>query len=621
MSGSNGNPNLALELEKLREEILAGRDLTKPILTVCAGTGCCASGALEVRDALEVQIKEQGVDAQVELKITGCRGFCEQGPLVAVLPKHIFYTKVKAKDAGEIVRKTIVNGETVDRLLFKDPITGQRLVHETDIPFYKEQQRVLLKDSGYINPTLIEDYLAVGGYQALPKALLDMTPDAVIAEVKKSGLRGRGGAGFPAGVKWELARKAPGDQKYVICNADEGDPGAFQDRSLIEANPHSLLEGIIIGGFAIGANKGYIYLRHEYPLAVERMEIAVKAAREHGLLGKNILGSGFDFDLVVQLGAGAFVCGEETALMASIEGKMGEPRSRPPYPAQRGLWGKPTNINNVKTWASVPYIIKNGSDWYSKIGTETSKGTTVFSLVGKVKNTGLIEVPLGITLRDLIEKIGGGASGDLPLKAVQTGGPSGGCIPESLWHLPVDYESLKSAGSMMGSGGLIVMDESTCMVDMARYFLQFSRFESCGKCSACREGVRRMHEILEYITQGLGQEGDIERLEEIGQAVQKGSLCALGQTAPNPVLTMIKYFREEYEAHIRDKKCPAGVCKDLIEFYIFAENCTGCTLCARSCPVDAISGERKQLHVIDSEVCIRCGMCREVCNQNAVFTR
>lgn len=621
MSGSNGNQNLALELEKLREEIIAGRDLTRPILTVCAGTGCCASGALEVRDALEAQIKEQGVDTQVELKITGCRGFCEQGPLVAVLPKHVFYTKVKAKDAAEIVRKTIVNGEVVDRLLFKDPVTGQRLVHETDIPFYKEQQRVLLKDSGYINPTLIEDYLAVGGYQALPKALLDMTPEGVIAEVKQAGLRGRGGAGFPAGVKWELARKAPGDEKYVICNADEGDPGAFQDRSLIEANPHSVLEGIIIGGYAIGANKGYIYLRHEYPLAVERMEIAVKAAREHGLLGKNILGSGFDFDIFVQLGAGAFVCGEETALMASIEGKVGEPRSRPPYPAQKGLWGKPTNINNVKTWASVPYIIKNGSDWYSQIGTATSKGTTVFSLVGKVKNTGLIEVPLGITLRDLIEKIGGGASGDLPLKAVQTGGPSGGCIPESLWHLPVDYESLKSAGSMMGSGGMIVMDESTCMVDMARYFLEFSRFESCGKCSACREGVRRMHEILEYITKGLGQEGDIELLEELGHSVQLGALCALGQTAPNPVLTMIKYFREEYETHIRDKKCPAGVCKDLIEFYIFAENCTGCGLCARSCPVEAISGERKQVHVIDSEVCIRCGMCREVCNQHAVFTR
>jgi len=446
MSGSNGNQNLALELEKLRDEIIAGRDISKPILTVCAGTGCCASGALDVRDTLETQIKEQGVEAHVELKITGCRGFCEQGPLVAVLPKHIFYCKVKAKDAGEIVRKTIVNGEIVDRLLFKDPVTGKRLVHETDIPFYQEQQRVLLKDSGYINPTLIEDYLAVGGYTALPKAL-KMLPGDIIEEIKKSGLRGRGGAGFPAGVKWELARKAPGDEKYVICNADEGDPGAFQDRSLIEANPHSVLEGIIIGGYAIGANKGYIYLRHEYPLAVERMQIAVEAARKQGLLGKNILGSGFDFDIFVQLGAGAFVCGEETALMASIEGKVGEPRQRPPYPAQKGLWGKPTNINNVKTWATVPYIIKNGADWYSQIGTATSKGTTVFSLVGKVKNTGLIEVPLGITLRDLIEHIGGGASGDLPLKAVQTGGPSGGCIPESMWHLPVDYENLKAAGS------------------------------------------------------------------------------------------------------------------------------------------------------------------------------
>ena len=484
---ANHKLNATAELEQLREEILAGRDLSKPCLTVCAGTGCCASGALEVRDALEKAVAEQGVAADVDLKITGCRGFCEQGPLVAVLPSKIFYTRVKAKDAAQIVQKTIGEGEVVERLLFQDPATGQRIVHEDEVPFYQKQKRVLLKDSGTIDPTSIEDYLAVGGYQALSRALVQMKPEEIIQEVKDAGLRGRGGAGFPAATKWQLCRQAPGDVKYVICNADEGDPGSFQDRSIIEANPHSVLEGIIIGAYAIGANQGYIYIRHEYPLAVERLELALEAARAHGLLGENILGSGFDFDVTIQLGAGAFVCGEETALMASIEGYAGEPRSRPPYPSESGLWGKPTNINNTKTWASVPYIIKNGADWYAQMGTETSKGTTIFSLVGKVKNTGLVEVPLGISIRELIEGIGGGAPDGARLKAVQTGGPSGGCIPESLWDLPVDYDSLKEAGSMMGSGGMIVMDENTCMVDMARYFLEFNKFESCGKCTACRD--------------------------------------------------------------------------------------------------------------------------------------
>lgn len=609
----------AVEMERLRNEILDGRDPKQALITVCAGTGCCASGALDVRDALKEKIDAAEMDVPVEIKITGCRGFCEQGPLVVILPDNIFYTKVQVKHTAQIVQKTVIGGDVIENLLFKDLTTGKRIIHEHDIPFYKEQTRVLLKDSGVIDPTSIKDYIAVGGYQGLSKALLQMKSEAVIQEVKAAGLRGRGGAGFPAAVKWELCRQAPGEHKYVICNADEGDPGAFQDRSIIEANPHSVLEGIIIGAYAIGASEGYIYIRHEYPLAVERLQIAVDRARDCGLLGKDILGSGFDFDVIVQLGAGAFVCGEETALMASIEGRIGEPQVRPPYPAESGLWGRPTNINNVKTWASVPYIIKNEADWYAQHGTETSKGTSIFSLVGKIKNTGLVEVPLGITLRSLIEDIGGGSPDGKKLKAVQTGGPSGGCIPEHLWDLPVDYESLQEVGSIMGSGGMIVMDERTCMVDIARYFLEFSKFESCGKCSSCREGSKRMYEILDYITRGYGQEGDIELLEEIGQAVKVGSLCGLGQTIPNPVLTTIRYFRDEYEAHIKEKRCPAGVCKDLITYYIDPEKCPGCTLCYKPCPVNAISGARKEVHVIDTETCIRCGICYEVCNLDAVI--
>ncbi|MDZ7844308.1 MAG: NADH-quinone oxidoreductase subunit NuoF [Anaerolineales bacterium] len=606
------------ELEKLREEILAGRDPEQEQITVCAGTGCCASGALDVKEALEEAVKAEGLDVPVEVKITGCRGFCEQGPLVSILPENIFYTKVQTKNAAQIVKKTLVKGEVAKNLLYRDAATRKRITHEHEIPFYRKQKRVLLHDSGLIDPTSMEDYLAIGGYQAFTKAVQEMAPDEIIAEVKNSGLRGRGGAGFPTGVKWELCRQADGNEKYVICNADEGDPGAFQDRSIIEANPHSVLEGIMIGAFAIGASEGYIYLRHEYPLAVERLSIAVEAAREYGLLGEGILGSDFDFDLHLQLGAGAFVCGEETALIASIEGKIGEPVTRPPYPAESGLWGKPTNINNVKTWASVPYIIKRGADWYAEMGTETSKGTSIFSLVGKVKNTGLVEVPLGITLRSLIEEIGGGSPNGNKLKAVQTGGPSGGCIPEELWDLPVDYESLQEAGSIMGSGGLIVMDERTCMVDIARYFLEFSKFESCGKCSSCREGSKRMYEILDYITRGFGQEGDIELLEELGQAVKQASLCGLGQTIPNPVLTTIRYFRDEYEAHIQEQRCPAGVCKELVTYYIDPENCTGCTLCVEPCPTNSITGEKREPHLIDTETCIKCGICYEVCNLDAV---
>ena len=611
-----------LELDKLREVILADRDPFTPSIMVCGGTGCLALASDEVAAALEKSIIEQNVDAKVELKTTGCPGFCEQGPIVVVHPERIFYTRVKPKDADEIVSKTIVNGEVVDRLLYVDPLTGQKILLETEVPFYKEQKRILLKNSGLIDPRKIEDYLAVGGYKALQKALSEMTPEQIIEEIKQSNLRGRGGAGFPTGVKWELCRQAAGEPKYIICNADEGDPGAFQDRGLIEGNPHSLLEGMIIGAYAIGANQGYIYIRNEYPQAVQLIRLAAQQAREFGLLGENILGSGFNFDLVIQLGAGAFVCGEETALIASIEGRVGEPRTRPPYPAQSGLWGQPTNINNVKTWVWVPHIINNGADWFTQMGTEKSKGTTIFSIVGKIKNTGLVEVPMGISLRDLIEHIGGGASDEKKkLKAVQTGGPSGGCIPESLWHLPVDYDSLREAGSMMGSGGMIVTDESTCMVDMARYFLNFSQFESCGKCTACREGVKRMYEIVDYITRGYGREGDIELLEGLGRAVKAGSLCGLGQTAPNPVLTTIRYFREEYEAHIKEKTCPAGVCKDLITFSIIPEKCPGCGLCARFCSEQAISGEKGLPYTIDQGKCARCGVCREVCNFDAVLVK
>ena len=617
-----------LELEKRRkkisarrEKILTERQPSSPAIMVCGGTGCLALASDEVAAAFEKSLSEQGIDARVELKTTGCPGFCEQGPLVTIHPERIFYTKVKPKDVEEIISRTILKGEIVDRLLYEDPLSGEKIVYETEVPFYKEQTRILLKESGLIDPRKIDDYLAAGGYKALEKALLEMTPEQVIAEIKESGLRGRGGAGFPTGVKWELCRNAAGETKYIICNADEGDPGAFQDRGIIEGNPHSILEGMIIGAYAMGASQGFVYIRNEYPLAVELISLAAEQAREAGLLGEDILGTGFNFDLIIQLGAGAFVCGEETALMASIEGYSGEPRPRPPYPAESGLWGMPTNINNTKTWAWVRHIINNGADWFAQMGTEKSKGTTIFSVVGKIKNTGLVEVPMGISLRHLIEHIGGGVSNGSKLKAVQTGGPSGGCIPESLWHLPVDYDSLREAGSMMGSGGMIVMDENTCMVDMARYFLNFSRFESCGKCTACREGVRRMHEILDYITRGYGEEGDIEQLESLGQAVKTGALCGLGQTAPNPVLTTIRYFREEYEAHIRDKSCPAGVCKELITFYVVPDQCPGCGLCARYCAEDAITGEKGKPYVIDEEKCVRCGVCREVCNFDAVKVR
>ncbi len=609
----------AAELEQWRQKLAAARSDSRRGITVCGGTGCRALSSDGVGEALVAELKKAKLESQIELKITGCPGFCEQGPIVVLWPERVLYVKVTPRDAPEIAA-SLAEGKTVERLLYQDPQTGERVVHEYAVPFYREQQRILLMNNGIVDPTKIEDYVAVGGYQAVSKAF-SLSPETIIAEIKRAGLRGRGGAGFATGTKWELCRQAKGDVKYVICNADEGDPGAFQDRGLIEGNPHCVLEGMIVGAFAIGARHGYVYIRHEYPQAVEMIRLAARQAEEYGLLGKNILGSGFDFDIQIQLGAGAFVCGEETAMMASIEGRVGEPRPRPPFPAERGLWGKPTNINNTKTWATIPHIINNGADWYAQVGGEKSKGTTIFSLVGKINNTGLVEVPLGISLRHMIHDIGGGVSGGKRFKAVQTGGPSGGCIPDSLLDLPLDYENLTAAGSMMGSGGMIVMDEGTCMVDIARYFLDFTKFESCGQCTACREGVRQMQAILARITAGNGEAGDIELLEAMGAAIKDGALCGLGKTAPNPVLSTIRYFRDEYRAHITNKKCPAGVCKDLITFFVIAEKCNGCTLCARNCTEQAITGDLHALHAIDEGKCIRCGICREVCNRDAIGVR
>jgi NADH:ubiquinone oxidoreductase subunit F (NADH-binding)/Pyruvate/2-oxoacid:ferredoxin oxidoreductase delta subunit len=507
----------------------------------------------------------------------------------------------------------------IDGLLFVDPITGKTIVHDNKIPFYAKQMRRVLAMNGEIDPTRIEDYIARDGYTALCRSLTEMTPKQVIEEITKAGLRGRGGAGFPTGVKWKLCRQSPGEVKYVICNADEGDPGAFMDRSILEGNPHSVVEGMIIGAYAIGATEGYVYIRNEYPLAVENLNIALTQAREGGLLGKNILGSGFNFDIQIRFGSGAFICGEETALMASIEGKIGEPRPRPPYPAQQGLWGKPTNINNVKTWANAPLIIRNGADWFSNIGTEKSKGTMIFSLVGNIRNTGLVEVPMGITLEELIYDVGGGIPGEKTFKAAQIGGPSGGCIPKEHLGVSVDYESLTELGAIMGSGGLVVCDEDTCMVDLTRYFLKFTQEESCGKCVPCRVGTRAILETLDRICAGQGSEGDLEYLTELCENVKNSSLCGLGQTAPNPVLTTLRYFREEYEAHFYDKKCPAKICKGLITYAIDPEACSGCMVCARNCPAGAISGEKGQLHKINHELCTRCGVCRSLCNFDAVL--
>jgi len=585
---------------------------------VCKGTGCTASGSPAVYKAFQEELARWKLDREVMLVETGCHGMCEMGPIVVIYPEGAFYCRVAPEDVPEIVEEHLYKGRLVERLLYTVPSDMTKVPHYKDIPFYSKQYRVVLRNCGYINPEHIEEYIARDGYQALAKALLEMTPEKTLEEVKKSGLRGRGGAGFPTGLKWEFARKAVGDKKYIICNADEGDPGAFMDRSVLEGDPHTLIEGMLIGAYAIGADEGYIYCRAEYPLAIKRLKNAIAQAEEFGLIGDNIMGTDFSFHLHIKEGAGAFVCGEETALMASIEGKRGMPTPRPPFPAQAGLWGKPTNINNVETWANVPQIILNGSDWFSAIGTERSKGTKVFALTGKVKNTGLIEVPMGITIREIVFELGGGILDDKGFKAVQIGGPSGGCLTEEHLDLPVDYESLTAAGAIMGSGGLVVMDEDTCMVDVAKFFLEFTQRESCGKCVPCREGTKQMLLLLEKITKGEGTMEDLETLEELAHMVQRMSLCGLGQTAPNPVLTTLRYFRDEYEAHIRDKKCPAKVCPDLITYTIDPEACRKCGLCARNCPVGCISGDRQTPYEIDQERCIKCGTCLEVCPFNAV---
>jgi NADH-quinone oxidoreductase subunit F len=600
-------------LRKFRQAILSKRDPDNPCISICAGAGCVATGADDVIDAFNKEIEKQGLTTTVDTKGTGCPGFCERGPVVVIYPEEICYLQVKVDDVPEIVEQTIKEGKVIERLLYEDPTTGEKAVKESDISFYKSQQRTVLCNNIKIDSKNIDDYLVVGGYTALAKALSEMTDVEVLEEVKKSNLRGRGGAGFPAGRKWEGSRNASEPIKYVIVNADEGDPGAFMDRALLEGNPHSILEGLIIGGYAISSNEGYFYVRQEYPLAVENINLAIKQAEDYGLLGKNILGSGFDFKVFVHQGAGAFVCGESTALMTSLEGKVGEPRPKYTRSNIKGLWNKPSVLNNVETWANVPHIVNKGADWFTSVGTENSKGTKIFSLVGKITNTGLVEVPMGMSLKDIIYKIGGGIPGGKKFKAVQTGGPSGGCIPEDMLDLEVGFDELTQAGSMMGSGGMIVMDEDTCMVDVARYFIEFLTDESCGKCVPCREGLRQMHRILTNITQGQGKEGDIGLLEELSETAVEASLCALGKSAPNPFLSTLRYFRDEYEAHIKESSCPALSCKALTAYYIDPSKCQACMICARKCPVDAIDGGKKKIHVIDQDKCTKCGTCIEVC--------
>ncbi|MEK7995177.1 MAG: NADH-quinone oxidoreductase subunit NuoF [Planctomycetota bacterium] len=586
---------------------------------LCAGTGCVSNGTYKIKDALEREIEKHALQDEVAVVMTGCNGFCAQGPVAVVKPDEIFYQLLTEDAIAHLVEEHFLKGRPVQKLMYTPPAEKTPVPKMSDIGFFGKQRLVALRNRGMIDPEQIDEYIARGGYTALVKALTEMTPTQIVGEIKRSGLRGRGGAGFPTGNKWELVANAKRIPKYLVCNADEGDPGAFMDRSIIESDPHSVLEGMIIGARATGASHGYVYIRNEYPLARERLIKAMAQAKEYGLLGEDILGKGLSFDISIQQGAGAFVCGEETSLIASLEGRAPEPRIRPPFPAESGVWQAPTNINNVETWANVPEIINKGAKWFSSIGTETSKGTKVFSVVGKVKNTGLVEVPMGITLREIVYDIGGGIIDDKKFKAVQTGGPSGGCIPESLLDLPIDYEKLAEVGSIMGSGGLIVMDEDTCMVDVARYFLEFLRDESCGKCTACREGIDVMHGILVRICKGEGTEGDIELLEELAEAVKDASLCALGGTAPNPVLSTIRYFRDEYQSHIKDKTCPAGVCKALITFSIDPEKCKGCRLCAKNCPQEAITGQAKEVHTIDQGKCIKCGVCADVCKFEAVL--
>ncbi|MGM0410270.1 MAG: NADH-quinone oxidoreductase subunit NuoF [Bacillota bacterium] len=585
---------------------------------ICTGTGCKSSGANEVKVKLQDELAKHNLLDEIKIVETGCHGFCEKGPIMVVYPEGVFYCELEADDMEEVVEEHLLKGRTVERLLFKEAMTEDSIPSYQDIDFYKKQQRIVLSNCGKIDPENIDEYIAVGGYEAAGKALSRMEPKEIIEEVKNSGLRGRGGGGFPTGLKWQFANSADGDKKYVICNADEGDPGAFMDRSLLEGDPHRIIEGMIIAGYAIGADEGYVYVRAEYPLAIDRLQKAIEDAEEYGLLGENIFNSGFNFKLNIKKGAGAFVCGEETALMASIEGKRGMPRPRPPYPANKGLWGKPTNINNVETFGNIPFIINNGGEEFASMGTDNSTGTKVFALTGKINNTGLVEVPMGTSLREVIFDIGGGLGEGREFKAVQTGGPSGGCIPADYLDLPIDYDSLLDVGAMMGSGGMVVMDDGTCMVDVARFFLNFTQSESCGKCTPCREGTKRMLEILNRICDGKGKDGDIELLEELATHIKETALCGLGQSAPNPVLSTLKYFRNEYEAHIYDNKCPAGVCPGMASAYVIdEESCVGCGMCAKECPVDAIS-EKDGVYVIDPDECISCGACESKCPVDAI---
>lgn len=606
------------ELDALRRQIEEAHKRYEKTIMICGGTGCQASKAQKVIESLEAELAAQGLAGKVLVRTTGCHGFCEQGPIMVFEPSNLLYCHIGPEDIPDIVSSTVRNGEMIERLLYTDPVSGQKIARESDIPFYKAQDRQLLAANRQVSPRSIEDYIAIGGYSALARTLAGKAPKAVIDEITASGLRGRGGGGFPTGRKWLECFEAPGDEKYVVCNADEGDPGAYMDRCVLEGNPHQVIEGMMIGALAVGARKGYIYVRKEYPLAVQHARVAVERARELGLLGEEILGSSFSFDIEVARGGGAFVCGESTALMASLEGKVGEPRPKDIHTVREGLWNKPTVLNNVETWANVPFIMTRGSQWFNSIGTRRSKGTKILALTGHVKNTGLVEVAMGTPMRSIVFDIGGGPKNGKAIKAVQTGGPSGGCLPASHFDLPVDFDSLYAAGSMMGSGGMVVMDEGTCMVDVAKYFLNFLQDESCGKCVPCRIGVSRMLEVIDDITEGRGRPEQIDLLKDLAETIGETALCGLGKTAPNPVLSTLRYFADEYEAHISEKRCPAGICKALIQYGVDADKCTGCGTCSRACPHEAVEGIKKEVHTIDSRKCQKCGICRSVCEFEAI---